>query len=70
MGQKQQIRNRKLKQKLQGEEQLAKVVLQPRSDDLGESFPNDWVEALIIFVAGLGVFGGVIALYHLAQQVQ
>ena len=69
MGQKQQIRNRRLKQKLNGEEQLAKVVLQPRADDLGDSFPNDWVEALVLFVAGVGVFGGLFALYYLAQQV-
>jgi hypothetical protein len=44
-------------------------VLKPRSDELGDAFPNDWLEALIIFIAGLGVFGGFFALYHLTQQV-
>ena len=32
-----------------------------------DKFPNDWLEALIIFVAGLGVFGGFMALFYLWQ---
>ncbi len=43
--------------------------LKRRDDHLGDSFPNDWVEALIIFVAGVGVFGGFVALYYLSQQM-
>jgi hypothetical protein len=39
----------------------------PRRDEVGDSFPNDWLEALILFAAGLGVFGGVFALLYLAQ---
>jgi len=38
-------------------------------DDVGDSFPNDWLEALIIFVAGVGVFGGFVTLYYLGQQL-
>lgn len=30
---------------------------------------NDWFEALIIFIAGLGMFGGFVGLYYLSQQV-
>ena len=39
----------------------------PSPDPVGDSFPNDWLEALILFVAGVGVFGGVLALLYLAQ---
>ena len=45
-----------------GEEQLAKVVLKPRTDELGDSFPNDWLEFAIIAVAAIGVIGGAVAL--------
>lgn len=41
-----------------------------RHDDLGDSFPNDYLEAAILFVVGLAMFGSVIALYHLWQQAQ
>jgi len=51
------------------EERLAKVALKPRTDDLGDSFPNDWIEFAIIAVAMVGVIGGVIALVHLMNQV-
>lgn len=40
-----------------------------RDDELGDSFPNDWVEALIIFVTGVAMFGGICMLYYLSQQV-
>lgn len=40
-----------------------------KRDEIGDSFPNDWLEALIIMVAGIGVFGGFVALYYLSQQV-
>jgi hypothetical protein len=30
---------------------------------------NDWLEVLIIFTAGVGVFTGFVALYYLSQQV-
>ena len=43
--------------------------LKRRDDDLGDSFPNDWLEAAILFVAGCGVFGGFFALYYLTQQL-
>ena len=39
-----------------------------RHDDLGDSFPNDWLEAGILFVVGVAMFGSVYALYHLYQQ--
>jgi len=44
-------------------------VLKPRSDELGDSFPNDWLEFSIIAVAMVGVIGAVIALVHLINQV-
>ena len=49
-------------EKQNGEEQLAKVVLRPRDDELGDSFPNDWIEAAILFVIGAGIFGSIVAL--------
>ena len=47
-----------------------KQRVKPRSaspDPIGDRFPNDWLEALILFVAGIGVFGGIFALLYLAQ---
>jgi hypothetical protein len=63
MGQKQQIRNRKLRQSNE-------PAVPKRSDELGDAFPNDWLEALIILVAIVGIFGGAVGLYHLAQVAQ
>lgn len=40
-----------------------------RHDDLGDSFPNDWLESLIIVTALIGMGAGAYALYYLAQQV-
>ena len=51
-----------------GEEQLAKVVLRPRGDEVGDSFPNDWIEATILFVTGVGIFGGIAALAYLMDK--
>jgi hypothetical protein len=45
------------------------VTVRRRSDDLGDAFPNDWLEFGIIAVALVGVIGGVIALVHLMNQV-
>ena len=44
--------------------------LKRRHDELGDSFPNDYLEALILFVVGVAMFGSVIALYHLYQIAQ
>ena len=41
-----------------------------RHDELGDSFPNDWLEAAILFVVGVAMFGSVVALYHLYQLAQ
>lgn len=38
-------------------------------DDIGNRVPNDWLEALVLFVAGLGMFGAVMSLYYLSQQL-
>jgi hypothetical protein len=43
--------------------------LRRRDDDLGDRIPNDWLEFLIILVAGVAVFGGFVALYYLSQQL-
>lgn len=40
-----------------------------RSDDLGDSFPNDWIEFAIIAVALVGIVGGIIGLVTLSNQV-
>lgn len=32
-----------------------------------DKFPNDWLEALIVFVAGVGMIGGLLALLYLAR---
>jgi hypothetical protein len=37
-----------------------------RKDD-GYPLPNDWVEAVIVFIALVGVFGGAYGLYALSQ---
>jgi hypothetical protein len=39
-------------------------------DDIGDSFPRDWLEALIVFLAGLGVFGSAYALFVLYEAAQ
>ena len=39
-------------------------------DELGDSFPNDWLEAAVLFVVGVAMFGSVVALYHLWQLAQ
>lgn len=40
-----------------------------RADELGDAFPNDWLEFVIICIAMVGVIGGGIGLYVLSQQV-
>ena len=40
-----------------------------RHDDLGDSFPNDWLEALIVFTALVFISGGAYFMYYLAQQL-
>ena len=43
-----------------------------RSDDLADRYPlvNDWFEAAVLFVVGCGIFGAVIALWHIAQHAK
>ena len=36
---------------------------------MNDKVPNDWIEVVAITVAIIGVSGGLIALWHLAQQV-
>jgi hypothetical protein len=43
--------------------------LKLRHDDLGDAFPNDWLEAVIIFTALVFISGGAYFMYHLAQQM-
>ena len=40
-----------------------------RSDELGDSFPDDWIEAVIVFVALIGIGGGAFTLYYLGQSM-
>ena len=37
-------------------------------DEIGDSFPNDYLEAVILFVVGVAMFGSVVALYHLWEM--
>lgn len=42
------------------------------SRPVSDKFPNDWLEALIVMVAGIGVLGGfasLVYLYHLNQAL-
>ena len=57
----------KVKQK--AKQRLQDVVQERRSDDLGDSFPNDWIEFAIIAVALVGIVGGIIGLVTLSNQV-
>ena len=58
---------KKKRQNQKGEEQLARVVLSP--SDSNDLFPNDWVEVVAIVVAMIGISGGLVALWHLANGV-
>ena len=40
-----------------------------KDDEIGDTFPEDWVEGLIVFVALIGIGGGALTLYHLAQSM-
>ena len=40
-----------------------------KKDEIGDSFPNDYLEVIILFVCGVGIFGGVLSLYYLVQQL-
>ena len=40
-----------------------------RKDELGDAFPDSWVEGLIIAVALFGILGGAVALYHLSTTI-
>ena len=41
-----------------------------RNDEIGDdSFPNDWIEAVIVFVALIGIGGGAFTLYYLGQSM-
>ena len=51
-----------------GEQQLASLVLSPRSDDM-DRFPNDPLETAILVIASIGIAGGLFSLWYLAQQM-
>ena len=63
-------RKTQLQRKAREAARLAEADAPRRSDDLGDSFPNDWLEAGIMFVVGVALFGSVFALYHLWSQAQ
>ena len=39
------------------------------SDHLGDRIPNDWLEAVAIFLALIAITGAGVTLYHLAGKV-
>lgn len=63
-------RKTQLQRKAREEAGLAKANLPRRPDELGDSFPNDYLEVAILFVVGLGLFGSVVALYYLWEQAK
>ena len=40
-----------------------------RHDDRGDSFPTDWLEAVLVFTALAAISGGAYFMYYLAQQM-
>lgn len=44
-------------------------VAKRRHDDLGDAFPNDIIEAIIVFVAVVAMSAGAYFLYYLSNQV-
>ena len=40
-----------------------------KDDELGDAFPNDPIEFVIVLVALIGIGGGALTLYHLAQSM-
>ncbi len=47
----------------------AEFMTDDKRDDIGDRVPNDWLEAAILFVTGIGIFGGLFSLWYLAQQM-
>ena len=43
--------------------------LKLRHDELGDAFPNDWLEAVIVFTALVFISGGAYFMYYLAQHM-
>ena len=44
-------------------------VSKRQDDHLGDRIPNDWLEAVAIFLALMAITGAGIALYYLSEQV-
>lgn len=40
-----------------------------KDDEVGDTFPDSWVEGLIVFAALIGIGGGALSLYYLAQSM-
>ena len=38
-----------------------------RQDEVGENFPEDWFEAVVVFTALVFIGGGAFTLYYLSQ---
>ena len=55
--------------KKQNPDPLNLSVSKRPSDDLGDSVPNDILEAAVIFLALIAMTGAGVALYHLAGKV-
>ena len=55
--------------KRQNQDPLNLSVSRRQDDHLGDRIPNDWLEAVAIFLAIVGMTGAGITLYHLSQQV-
>lgn len=45
------------------------LTVSRRPHESNDRVPNDWIEAVAIFLAIVGMTGAGITLYHLSQQV-
>ena len=55
--------------KKQNPDPLGLSVNKRHDNELKDSIPNDWFEAVAIFLALVGITGAGIALYYLSEQV-
>jgi hypothetical protein len=55
--------------KRQNPDPLGLSVSKRQDDHLGDRIPNDWLEAVVIFLALMAMTSAGVALYYLSEQV-
>ncbi len=53
----------------QNPDPLGLSVSKRQGDHLGDRIPNDWLEAVVIFLALMAITGAGVMMYHLAGKV-